>query len=79
MGNIDTRATNQDCTRNSRQANGRRGIATRTSRDIAKNPPSARNGLPAGADEILANRLVSGAGATAPRPAIKRIPTFQFI
>jgi hypothetical protein len=47
VGKIDTRATNQDCSRYSRQANGGLNINTSVSSAIAKNPPTARMGLAA--------------------------------
>ena len=40
VGSIDTRATNQVCSRNSRHANGGRNIRTNVSSDIAKKPPT---------------------------------------
>ena len=45
VGNIDTRATNQLCSMNSRHANGGRNIKTNVSKHIAKNSPSARAGF----------------------------------
>ena len=45
VGTIETRATNQDCRMNSRQANGGLNIATKVSSAIAKKPPTARTGL----------------------------------
>ena len=45
VGTSETRATNHDCSRNSRHANGRRGIDINVSNDSAKNPPTARNGF----------------------------------
>ena len=45
VGSIDTRATNQVWSRNSRQANGGLKINTKVSSDIAKKPPTARTGL----------------------------------
>src|SRR5581483_4758282 len=44
-GNSDTRATNQDCSKNSRHWNGRRKMNKIASADIAKNPPMAWAGL----------------------------------
>jgi hypothetical protein len=45
VGSRGTRATNHDCSRNSRQAKGLRTVNTAVSRDIAQNPPTARSGL----------------------------------
>src|ERR1700677_3075329 len=44
VGSSDTRATNHDCNKNSRHANGLRGISTKVSNAMAKNPPTARTG-----------------------------------
>jgi hypothetical protein len=38
VGSSDTRATNHDCNKNSRHANGLRGISTKVSNAVAKNP-----------------------------------------
>ncbi len=45
VGTIDTRATNQVCRMNSRQANGRLNIATKVSNAMAKKPPNERTGF----------------------------------
>ena len=45
VGTIDTRATNQVCRMNSRQANGRLNIATKVSSAMAKKPPNERTGF----------------------------------
>ena len=44
---VETFATNNACSRNSRQANGGLKIATRMSSDKAKNPPMLCSGLAA--------------------------------
>jgi hypothetical protein len=64
VGNIDTRATNQDCRRNSSHANGLRGINTKVSNAIAKKPPTAVAGL-AAADHAVTRRCL----VTSPRQA----------
>ena len=45
VGTMDTRATNQLCRMNSRQANGGLNIRTKVSNDMAKNPPTERMGF----------------------------------
>ena len=45
VGNIDTRATNHACRRNSRHAHGGRNIWTKVSNDIAKKSPTERTGF----------------------------------
>jgi hypothetical protein len=42
VGASETRAINQDCSKNSRQWNGRRNANFTASADIANNPPTAR-------------------------------------
>jgi hypothetical protein len=55
VGAMDTRATNQVCSKNSRQANGGLNIRTRVSSDIAKKSPRERTGFQkAVSDEIKA-------------------------
>src|SRR5882757_8901188 len=44
VGTMDTRATNQDCSTNSRHANGGLKSKITTSNAMAKNPPTARSG-----------------------------------
>ena len=58
VGTIDTRATNQLCSRNSRQANGRRGMETscpKRREELA----DARSGLEATPSETTAHALLS--------------------
>src|ERR1700729_1141399 len=65
VGSSETLATNQLWIRNSRQANGRRGMDTSVSKASAKNSPSARSGLEATSSETTAHVLLSAA-----KPAI---------
>ena len=77
VGSSDTRATNHDCNKNSRHANGLRGISTKVSNAVAKNPPTARVGAAdysgTGAaygtitqiGPVVTVLVVAGAGATA--------------
>jgi len=52
VGSIETLATNQDCSRNSRHANGGRNINSNVSIAIAKKLPAALTGLAAVLAEI---------------------------
>src|ERR1700722_9843622 len=72
VGSTETLATNQLWIKNSRQANGRRGMDTRVSKASAKNSPSARSGLEATPSETTAHALLSvaeSAVASKPRDA----------
>jgi hypothetical protein len=53
VGSSATRATNHDCSRNSRQANGRRGMSVSVSHDNRKNSPSERSGVDAPAESAI--------------------------
>src|ERR1700677_5089225 len=53
VGSNDTRATNHDCSKNSRQANGLRGIKINVSSAIAKNPPTDPIGVAAAVDNTF--------------------------
>src|ERR1700722_485542 len=59
VGSTETLATNQLWIRNSRHANGRRGMDTKVSKASAKNSPSARSGLDATSSETTAHALLS--------------------
>ncbi|BBX65145.1 hypothetical protein MSAS_43190 [Mycobacterium saskatchewanense] len=47
VGTMETCATNQDCFKNSRHANGGLNIKVKASSDMAKNSPIERSGLAA--------------------------------
>src|ERR1700751_2628609 len=53
VGSSETRATNQDCSRNSLQANGRRGINVSVCHEMVKNSPNERSGLATPAEMVI--------------------------
>src|SRR5882762_2439981 len=66
VGTMDTRATNQDCSINSRHANGGLNSNTATSNAMAKNPPTARSGA---VRDVVENTVTAPPGYTMRFPA----------